>query len=57
MYILLKYIQFQVRVRSELGDPILTTIRGLQGDCLSALQFTSYLAKPLEDKENEYDHC
>ena len=57
MYILLKDVQFQVRARSELGEPILTNIRGPQGDCLSALLFTFYLAKSLEDKENIYDHC
>ncbi len=57
MYILLKDVQFQVRAGSELGEPILTNIGGPQGDCLSALLFTFYLAKSLEDKENEYDHC
>ena len=52
MYILLKDVQFQVIAGSELSEPILTNIREPQGDCLSALLFTFYLAKSLEDKES-----
>ena len=52
----MKDVEYKVRVGSDLGDPIKTNIGGPQGDCLSALLFTFYLAKSLSDENNNQEH-
>ena len=53
-YLLLKDVQFQVRVNSKTGEKFTTNIGSPQGDCASAVLFINYLAKSLQAKrENE----
>jgi hypothetical protein len=60
-YILLKDVNFQVRVGRKLGEPIITNIGTPQGDCASAILFTFYLAKSIQDNrtstENEHNYA
>ena len=61
IYILLKEVEYQVRCGSNLGEAIKTNIGTPQGDCLSAVLFTFYLAKSLEQETtneiNEHNYA
>ena len=56
MYILLKVVEYQVRCGNTLGNTIKTNIGTPPGDCLSAVLFTFYLAKSLEQKPSDETH-
>jgi exonuclease III len=57
-HLLLKDVQIQVRVDKELGDTINTNIGAPQGDTASAVIFTFYLAKSLQEQRepDEQEH-
>ena len=54
-YILLKDVQYQVRCGETYGKRITTNVGTPQGDCASALLFTLYLAKSLQDQRAEHE--
>ena len=56
MYILLKDVEYQVRCGNSLGNTIKTNIGTPQGDCLSAVLFTFYLAKSLKQNPSDKTH-
>ncbi len=54
--VLLKDVRLQVRCGKTMGEQFTTMIGVLQGDCLSPVLFTLYLAKALEDQGRHEDH-
>ena len=50
-YLLLKDVEIQVKIDKHYGETISTNIGAPQGDCASAILFTLYLAKALQDKK------
>ena len=48
MTILLKDVKLSVRIRKTFGEKITTNIGAPQGDCLSSILFTLYLADALK---------
>ena len=61
-YLLLKAINFKVRINQATRDLITTNIGSVQGDCASAILFNFCLAKSLQPKrskieEHNYMHC
>ena len=54
--LLLEDVSLTVRCGSTYGDIFTTTIGTPQGDCLSPILFTLYLAKALKDEEKKPEH-
>jgi hypothetical protein len=57
LQILLKDVTLQVRCGKQLGQKFTTNIGIPQGDCLSPILFTLYLAKAMKTKDAENDHA
>ena len=57
-YILLKDVTTQVRCGKKFGKDIVTNIGTPQVDCASAILFTFYLAKSIQDRriDQEQEH-
>ena len=55
-YILLKDVTIQVRCGKTFGEDIITNIGTPQGDCASAILFTFYLAKSIQDRRTDQEH-
>ncbi len=53
---LLKEVRLQVKCRKTMGEQFSTNIGVPQGDCLSPVLFTLYLAKAQEDRGKHEDH-
>ncbi|XP_033113356.1 uncharacterized protein LOC117113956, partial [Anneissia japonica] len=51
--ILIEQVELKVRIAKELGDPIISNIGVPQGDCLSPILFTAYLAYILQTYEQQ----
>ena len=56
LYILINDINLKVRCGKTTGDQINTSLGVPQGDCLSPVLYTLYLAAALETKRNKEDH-
>ena len=56
LYILINDVNLKVRCGKTTGEKINTNIGIPQGDCLSPVLFTLYLAAALETKRNREDH-
>ena len=54
--LLVKNVSLKVRVGSETSNPFTTKMGVPQGDCLSPILFTLYLAKALQDHPQMEDH-
>ena len=54
-YILLKDVKIKVRCGKQTGDSITTNIGTPQGDCASAILFTFYLAKSIQDQRTNLE--